>query len=462
MNHKLNKMKIKLHTLAVALILYNIGLNAQETKQKDSVKVNQYGQEVSALSLSGESQDGFLKFTSKDNSYAFWFDNRVYFDGAVFSNKALNPIGNGVTIRRARFAIKAVMWNNWYGEVDVDFAGSALELKDAYLKYTFDSGNFNIKAGHFRESFGMETLTTSRYLMFMERSYSSKLDPSRHLGVQLHYANDRYLLTGGVHFNTVGELEEVTFSQDANKDLGKDEGYSFTGRAAYRPILDDEKVLHLGVAASYRTPKTTAEVPDSYRFSTRSNTSINRKKYIDTDDILNVDNMNLLGLELAGSYKGWMFQGEYRNVNINRMGALSSINLNGFYMQSGYLLFGGKYNYNAADGEYTRITRGKKYGDLEVALRYDYVDANDMDAGIYGGSAEGYTVGLNYHVNPNVKFMLNYSYNNHDRYANGKGKLYIGHDINGNLTKDPAAAVETKGNAGDDFGMLALRMEIDF
>jgi len=58
--------------------------------------------------------------------------------------------------------------------------------------------------------------------------------------------------------------------------------------------------------------------------------------------------------------------------------------------------------------------------------------------------------------------MMNYIYNNHDRYANGKGKLYVGTDADGNLTKDPFAVTEPDGQAGEDFGMLSFRLEIDF
>lgn len=455
-------MKNKFYTLAVVMILYSIGLSAQETKTDDSKRVNQYGQEVTFLSLNGEAQEGILRFTSEDKSYSLWFDNRVQFDGAFFSKNVLNPIGNGATIRRARFAVKAILWTNWYGEVDLDFAGSETELKDAFLKYTFNSGNLNIKAGHYKESLGMETTTTSRYLTFMERSFISKLDASRHLGIQVNHWKDKYLLTGGLHFNTVGDAEEVTYTKDNNKDYGIDEGYSLTGRVVYRPIIDQDKVLHLGVSGSYRTPKTHVEVPNSFRYSTRSHTSINRKKYLDTDDLADMKDANYLNLELAGRYKGFMFQGEYKNVNVMRLNDLESVNINGFYIQGAYLLLGGHHNYNKAEGEFTRLTPGKKYGDLELALRYDYVDANDATAQVFGGSAEGYSVGLNYYFNPNVKFMMNYVYNNHDRYANGKGKLYIGHDVNGDLTKDPTLAIEPKGEAGDDFGMLSFRLEIDF
>lgn len=456
-------MKMKLYTLVVAMVLLSLGTYAQNDQKTDSIRINQYGQKVDFESLNAEARNGILTFESKDGNYKFWLDNRVYFDGAYFFDKnTYNPIGNGVTIRRARFAVKAILHKNWYAELDLDFAGSQLELKDAYIKYTNDAGVFNVKAGHFREGFSMETTTTSRYVTFIERSLPSKFSPSRHLGFQVNYIQTKYLLTGGIHFNTIGDPEETEFSQDANKDFGIDEGYSFTGRVVYRPVIDNEKVLHIGTAASYRTPKTSAEIPYSYRFSTRSISNINRKKYLDTDDILNVDNRTLFNVELAGAYKNIMFQSEYFNNDIKRTEGLSKINLNGLYAQVGYLLGDGRYRYNRNEGEFTQPYLGEKNGELEIAFRFDYLDLNDEVAGIYGGSANGYTLGLNYYVNTNVKLMLNYSYLNHDRYANGKGKLFVGHDSNGDLTKDPFEVVEAKGDGGDDYGQLQFRIEIDF
>jgi phosphate-selective porin OprO/OprP len=79
-----------------------------------------------------------------------------------------------------------------------------------------------------------------------------------------------------------------------------------------------------------------------------------------------------------------------------------------------------------------------------------------------GGSANGYTGGITYYANPNVKFMLNCSYINHDRYANGKGTLFVGTDVNGDPTKDYTKVTESGGNAGDDYAFIQGRIEIDF
>ena len=105
-------MRNKFYIALVAFVLYSIGINAQKelSARLDSVRINQYGQEVNWLTLNPEVQDGILNFTSEDGSYHFWMDNRVQLDAAIFSNDVLNDIGNGLTIRRARIAFKAVLW----------------------------------------------------------------------------------------------------------------------------------------------------------------------------------------------------------------------------------------------------------------------------------------------------------------------------------------------------------------
>ncbi len=463
-------MKSKLFTVIGVFI--SLFIFAQHDQDTNVVK-NQYGVVVERHPLDPESRSGILTFVSKDKSYKFWLDNRVYLDGGYYFDKnAYNPIGNGVTIRRARFAVKAILYNNWYGELDLDFSGAEMEMKDMIVGYVSraKSGlgkNVRIKAGHFKEGISMEQTTTSRYVTFIERSLRSKLVPSRHLGIQLTKYDKHWLFIGGMHFQPVGELEENTISKDHNKKDGTDEGYSLDARAVVMPINTENAVLHIGAAYSYRTPKTTWEYPNTFRYSTRSISSINRKKYLDTDDISNIENIGIFNAELAGAYKGFMFQAEYttnsiNGTDVNNVSGINNAKLEGAYAQVGVILFGGNYRYNNAEGELTQISTGNDWGDVEVAFRYDYINMNDFDAQIYGGGANAYTFGINYYVNTNVKFMLNYSYLNHDRYANGKGKLYVGHDADGNLTKDFTEVIEESGKGGDDYGMIQARIEIDF
>ena len=88
------------------------------------------------------------------------------------------------------------------------------------------------------------------------------------------------------------------------------------------------------------------------------------------------------------------------------------------------------------------------------------LDLNNKD--IYGGSGENFTLGLNYYVNNSVKIVLNYQYSNNDRYANGKGKLLVGHDADGKPTADYKKMVDPKGKGGISYHMLGLRLEVNF
>jgi phosphate-selective porin OprO and OprP len=434
---------------------------------ESNVRYNAYGQQVNRVPLIAESRNGILVIESADQMYKTWFDLRVNFDGAkYFDKKTYNELGDGFTIRRLRFAMKTVLYKHWTGEVDLNFAGGALDVKDAFMGYRSDPQKYYIKAGYFKEPISMETTTTSRYQTFIEEPFMTEFAPARQLGFNFSKWDSRYLAVAGIHFNDVENLEVTTYSQDINKANGTDEGYSVTGKFVFRPMIEDNKVIHVGVSGSYRTPKTSWEVPNTFRISMRDMTNISRKKFLDTgDEITFVKNYTLLGTELSAAYNNIKFSSEYIKTNIKRKAGNESYQASGLYAAVAYMVFGGKYNYNEEEGEFSQVTRGRKWGDIEVALRYDYVNLNDKQADIWGGSATGYTAGVTYHANPNVKFMINYSYINHDRYANGKsnpGTLYVGHDVTGALTKDYTKVVDSNGKSGEDYGFMQFRCEIDF
>ncbi len=454
---------IKQSLMVLLLFTSLLGNKLVKGQENDTTRYNSYGQKVQRVPLTAENRNGVLVFESKDQSVKTWFDLRVNFDGAhYFDKNALNAIGDGFTIRRLRFAMKTILYKHWTGEVDLNFAGGQLDVKDAFIGYRSDKHNYYFKAGYFKEPISMETTTTSRYQTFIEEPFMTEFAPARQLGLNFSKWGKSYLVIGGIHFNDVENLEVTTYTEDINKASGTDEGYSLTGKAVFRPINKDKKLIHLGVSASYRTPKTSWEFPNTYRVSLRDMTSISRKKYLDSDDIPNVESNVLFGGELAAIYKNFKFASEYLSTKVNREAGFKNYTASGLFASASYLVFGGNYNYTNEEGEFTQITRGKEWGDIELALRYDYIDLNDTKAEIMGGSANGYTAGITYFANSNVKFMLNYSYINHDRYANGKGKLYVGTDENGNLTKDYTKVTEAAGKGGDDYGFIQARIEIDF
>ena len=430
---------------------------------------NDYGKSVGVrVSLNPESRDGILMLSSADKRFKYWFDNRVYVDGALYFGDNTyqgdeNKIGNGVNIRRMRFAMKTILWGHWGGEIDFDFAYNEVDIKDAFIRYI--GKNWQLKVGNFKEPFSMEVTTTSRYLTFIERPMTSKMDPSRHLGISYRRFGNHYFMEAGFFSSEIAN----DLMQDQNKKKGTSAGWSVTGRVAYAPIKKDKMVLHFGASASYRTPKIPelGDPENSFRFATRAETSINRKKYIDTDFIENAKSAALFGFEVAYAYKNFKVGGEYfgakifRDVNKVPVGQ-DKPNVNGLFFYGAFLLKNADYYYNMGEAEFSQIDfRNNKKGAFEIAVRYSFINANSFMEGsnipyIQGGSAEGYTLGLNYYINYNVKIMLDYSYINQDRWADGKGK-YPTYDVDQNGND-----ITPTGKAGIDFSILQARVEIDF
>ena len=468
--------------LLSALAIMSFAATAQE-KEAD---VNQYGQKVTATPVEATVQDGILVFQNKKANYKMWFDVRVQADAAVFFGAPdyADKIGNGMSIRRSRFAVKAQLDKNWYGELDTDWTSGLPEIKDAYVAFTGVPG-LEVKAGNFKENFSIQRNTTSRYLVFMERPMVTSLAPSRHLGINVRYAHKYFWASAGVFGPELKDAEAQGFMEDYNKDFGMSEGLSYTGKLVFRPINRKDASLHIGGAFSYRDPKTTqfkfgdfeewiegvegyldaetdeereefedyagvAEALDEGKITeldivgaamdSRNSTNINRKKYINTgDQLIGVDHETAWTVELAGHWKGLRWEGAYiaRTAHMNPVineavygdKGFKTFTGDGWYAQASYMLFGGTQAYDSDGAKYTRTTSGKDWGDLELAARFQTMDLNDgvveenkVVKGIMGGKANMYELGLNYYPNRNVKISLNYGYVDQDKYANGKAK----------------------------------------
>ena len=293
-------MRKILFTIALAL-LATTAVNAQK-----AVKYNQYGVAVESDVLDVEAQDGILVFESPKSGYKFWFDVRAQADAAVFFGAPdyADAIGNGTQIRRARFAVKGQINKDWYGEFDMDLANGLAELKDAIVRYT-GVPNLDLQVGNFKENFSIQRNTTSRYLQFIERPMvCSALTPSRHLGFNAKYAKDWLWVSAGAFSQVIAGQEEWTNVADNNKDFGRNSGYSLTTKVVFRPLYKmDNASLHIGAAYSYRTTTTDLATGEwgTYRASCRNSTSINRKKYVDTNNLPGFDHNNLWTVELAGT-----------------------------------------------------------------------------------------------------------------------------------------------------------------
>ena len=433
-----------------------------------NVRMNQYGQQVTRQVLSAESREGFIAFQSPDRNYKLWFDNRIYLDGAsYFDNydKNLTPdenLAKGqldvpsqiIKLRRMRFAIKARVGDNWYGEIDFDFDGNMVDIKDVYIRKFFGSPANpwgQIRFGQFRMPQGMQQTTTSRYLKLMERASVKEFNPNRRLGIGWASWNLDYMCAVAVHTEEVRNVHDyIEGDPDPNYYKGDLQGATpmmgLSSRAAYFPINEIGKLVSISAGFSTRTPGLYKYPDNRIKYDPKDETYISELEFTvaKVGGVKMATNMNI---DVAASYGPLRMTGEYYLNSLSMENGSGSAHFSGFYVQSAYLLTGENHAWNHREAEFTQVRAARKSGAWEVAARYSYINLNDFDYGIRGGQKGQYTIGLNYYASRNVKFMLNYSFIDHDQYSNGAG--------------DFTDYVPETGT-GFDYSFVAWRCEIDF
>ena len=384
------------------------------------------------IPLPGMYDGGYLVFQSADSAFKYWLDARAQIDFANYLG-AKNALATGVGIRRARLGVKSTLWKTWEGEIDVDFAGDAVEVKDLWIGYA-GWHNSLIRFGNFKEPFSLETLTSSKFLTFLERSYIDNFSPDRHIGLGFSHWGDRWQLSAGVFGQGSGDIDAT----------GQNQGYGVTGRLTVAPILADRRVLHLGAAVSRRTPDAAAVTSaEQLRIRARPETYINKARFLSTGRILSVDNEVLYNGELAGVYGPFSLQAEYTHADVHRLHSLPTASFWGGYAYVSYFLTGESRRYLPSDGEFDRVYPRSSKGAWEIAARVSTMDLDDNATGvnILGGKGTNYTLGLNWYVNPNFRLMVD----------------YVRVVLNGNAKPDGGTAPLI---AGDKFSIVQARASL--
>lgn len=362
-----------------------------------SISVAGFGQASLSPDSSGWKSNGKFILRSADSDFQMRFDIRMYIDGAIFFNDTQDILSNGTHLRKARFASKTNFWGSWQAEWDMDIAEYEVEIKDMWLAYNWE--NSILKLGHYKVPFGLETLTSSRLITFMERAYISlafKMDRRTSIGYSL-WGSNWYAATSLFAQNMSGD-----------KNASSDEtGNGFAVRAAYGPQIGQNALLHLGGAFARHTPINDKGIID---FNAEAETKIGDLETVDTDLIRNVETVQQIGLESAFQLKNMILQGEYMQTDLSREAGFTDASLSGGYALFSWLLTGEKKPWLNNEGEFGPVVpKNLEKGAWELALRYSYINLSDPDAGIYGGKAANMTAGLNWYANPNVRFILNYT-----------------------------------------------------
>lgn len=366
--------------------------------------------------LGVEARSGKLVFESQDGNFLWWIDSRIQIDAAMyFENK--NPLSNGTIMRRATLALKSVLWKNWQAEIDLDFGEAVLDARDMWIRYNIPGANTSLQIGNFKEPFGLERLNSSRLLTFLERSAPTNA-----------FALGRRMGLAGRYWTDYGQLTLGVFGHELGTKVDKgvlDEGFSTNARLTLAPVNRPGRTLHIGGAASYKTPDVTPDLaPNTIEINARTETYAFDPKPLHTNDIKDVNYYTRFGGELGAVYGPLYVQGEVFGTQVKRWYGKPTATFMGGYGTISYMLTGESRVYYVDEGEFGPVDEPAScWGAFEIAARYSHINLNDSGAGIMGGKSNQVMLGLNWYPNLNFRVMLNYSAVKLDDYANSKGRM---------------------------------------
>jgi len=388
-------------------------LEARNVELEQQAELNQGRIETVENRAAKAAQFGWAPTISDPNgNFTFKPRGVVEADAAVFNERAGGyDYNDGTAFRRARLGVEgtAFKWFNY--RFEVDFAGNAVNITDAYLQYT-KVPHTVLTLGQHKAPFGLESNNSDNYNIFLERGMFTNAfgnaGAERRIGISAAYSPKENLNVAAGFF---GDNESISRSTSTPVTNTPDESWGVNGRATWEPVLDTGKIIHLGLSGYYRSSLKSGDVANAVRLSDRPNIRIDNGNIADSGVITNTHSLRYAGAEAAGVLGPLTVAGEAGRVWLDRTSARNE-HFTGYYGYAAYMLTGETRPFKA--GNFDRVKPFKNVGDgglgaFEVALRYDHLDLSDTPVlARAGNKASSLTLGLNWYFNPYAKLMFNW------------------------------------------------------
>jgi phosphate-selective porin OprO/OprP len=323
---------------------------------------------------------------------------RVHWDFARFYNDARGtPNRNHSEWRRIWLDVSGKFYGLEY-KVEGDFSSGKAEAKDMYLSKSFAAGRLTV--GQFKQFYSLDDRTSSNYGTFLERGYlASTMAPLYRQGVAWFSGHEAY--TWGV---TAYSLESIDAWQVKGRALG--------GRATMAPRREQGDLLHLGVSLAHEAydhpgangaPALSVRPRMAGHLSDDSHPTL--VSFANGRDV-DVDKWALEYAQVRGPLS---WQAELGGAEFDDGRQRASV-VSGYSFVS-WFATGESRRYDNKTGRFGRIKPLSKYGAVELALRYDEMHGKQHPDGmpdLRDGVVSAWTVGVNWYLRGNLRFMLNY------------------------------------------------------
>lgn len=405
-------------------------------------------------------KDG-ISFEDGSGNWQMAINGRIQADYRHF-----NPDETGAdtfSLRRARLGGTLTFYKDFVARVEGEYAAGNTSLTYGY----FDINKFKqarLRMGQFKPFYGLERSMSTNLLDFQERSWGDALLGSTYdRGVMVHGSPLAGLYYSLAYINGTGTSDENNARND-HKDTTLRVAANFAEMAQWKDV-----VAHVGGWWGYGRegsrrqasfiPTGQTEARGLQFFSTActaTNGAGNCGAALANGFADNVDRQRG-GFETSLAYGPVKLQGEYFHLGYD--GPNYSRDINTWYASALWNVTGESFAAMYKEGVFGRLkpknsynSAGDGWGALQLGVRYSKFDASDFSStnangtGVLlnnpAGTAEGllvatneadaWTLGANWIINPNVRFVMNYVHTDFDTpvtvRVNGKNSTQDGED----------------------------------
>jgi phosphate-selective porin OprO and OprP len=361
---------------------------------------SQQGSPFRQSTLAAGWDDGFV-IQSGDGDFRLQFGLLMQVDGRFALEDVNDAVVGTFAVRRLRPSLKGRVLRRFEFILNPDFGGGSVTIVDAYLE-TRISNAFRVRVGKSKVPLGLERLQGGGDQLFFERAFPTAIAPNRDVGVQVlgDLAGNVVSYAGGV-MNTAPDGGGTDLDTTDNKDIA--------GRIAVRPFgrTPEGPLAGLGVAIAGTRGRPTS-LP---AFST----------VLLQQPFLSYSGASGDGIRTRYSPQVSYYHGAFggfaeyvHSSQVIRRGAVSADVAHTAWQVAGSWVITGEDATDRGVRPRSDFNTGQGgSGAVQIAARYHRLSVDEQaitrGLAVAGSSrlAQAMTVGVNWYLNPHVRYVLN-------------------------------------------------------
>ncbi len=348
-----------------------------------------------------------IAIQSPDGDFRLQFGLLLHAEGRFAIDDEQGAVVDTFAVRRLRPYMRGRFARRFEFYLNPDFAGGTLVVQDAYLDTSF-SPAFRVRMGKGKTPFGMERLHPASNLLFFERAMPTAIVPNRDVGVQV---------LGDVAGGTVSYLAGVMngVNDGGSADLDTADSKEIAGRVVVRPFARRPAASPLrGLAvamAGTRGGQTGAAALPVYRSQSLAQPYFSYSGAVADGTRVRFSPQAFYYHKAIGAFAEYVRS----TVPVAEGGVREDIGHAAWQIAGSYVLTGESAT-DAGSGVRPRANfdfGNGNWGAFQVAARYHTLTVDEA-ARTLGFAAAGaslqasaWTVGLNWYLTPNVRYVFN-------------------------------------------------------